>query len=92
TAFLRLSVGATDEYVVSKNRIRETCLAEPDVIECHGVAGEDCYVLKVRVANPQELERLIERIRSQGRIARSVTSIVLTTFKETAVVAFTPEA
>jgi Lrp/AsnC family leucine-responsive transcriptional regulator len=64
----------------------EVCLAEPDVLECHGVAGEDCYILKVRVANPQELERLIERLRSNAQISRSITNIVLSTFKESMVI------
>ena len=83
TAFIRLSVGVSAEgYVQSKNQVRNVCLAEPDVLECHGVAGEDCYVLKVRAASPQALEKLIERIRCQAAISRSITSIVLTTFKE----------
>jgi len=82
TAFIRLMVGAQADYIESKNRVEAVCQAESDVLECHGVAGEDCYVLKVRVANPRELERLIERIRTQASIARSTTSIVLSTFKE----------
>ncbi len=57
-------------------------LTEPDVLECHGVAGEDCYILKVRTASPKELERLIEKIRSKATVSSSVTSIVLSTFKE----------
>ncbi len=83
TAFIRLSVGATPGgYVESKNSLREVCLAEPDVLECHGVAGEDCYILKVRAAGPKDLERLVERIRCQATVNRSVTNIVLSTFKE----------
>jgi Lrp/AsnC family leucine-responsive transcriptional regulator len=46
------------------------------------VAGEDCYILKVRAASPQGLEKLVERIRGQAAVHRSVTSIVLSTFKE----------
>jgi len=87
TAFIRLTVGAaTQSYVESKNNILEVCLAEPDVLECHAVAGEDCYVLKTRVNSTQELERLIERLRSNAQISRSVTSIVLSTFKECAAI------
>jgi Lrp/AsnC family leucine-responsive transcriptional regulator len=83
TAFIRLTVGtATQNYVESKNNIMEVCLAEPDVLECHAVAGEDCYVLKARVNNTQELEKLIERLRMNAQISRSVTNIVLSTFKE----------
>lgn len=81
-AFIRLAVGGVDSYVESKKRITEISVAEPDVLECHGVAGEDCYILKVRVANPQELEKLIERIRMRTSISRSTTNIVLSTFKE----------
>jgi Lrp/AsnC family transcriptional regulator, leucine-responsive regulatory protein len=84
TAFIRLTVGVTTQgYIESKNGIMEVCLSEPDILECHGVAGEDCYILKARVANPQELERLIERIRMKSQVARTITSIVLSTFKET---------
>ena len=70
------------------------CLAEPDVLECHGVAGEDCYVLKVKVVNPKELEKLLERILSSAPITRSTSSIVMSTFKETTVVtpAHNPDA
>lgn len=83
TAFIRLTVGSTTEnYLESKNRVIEVCQAEPDVVECHGVAGEDCYVLKVRVASPKRLEELIERIRCHAQVARSTTNIVLSTFKE----------
>lgn len=82
-AFIRLSVGATTEgYVETKRSVLDVCRDESDVLECHGVAGEDCYILKVRAANPKELEKLIERIRSKATVSRSVTSIVLSTFKE----------
>jgi Lrp/AsnC family leucine-responsive transcriptional regulator len=59
---------------------------EPDVLECHGVAGEDCYLLKVRATSPKDLEGLIERIRCHGQVSRSITSIVLSTYKESSTV------
>ncbi len=84
TAFIRLSVGSgSSGYLESKQSVTSACQAEPDVLECHGVAGEDCYILKVRTANPNELEKLIERIRCSAHVTRSVTSIVLSTYKET---------
>lgn len=83
TAFIRLTVGsALENYIESKNSIMKACLDEPNVLECHGVAGEDCYVLKVRAASPKALEQLIERIRCRANVSRSTTSIVLSTFKE----------
>lgn len=82
-AFIRLTVGAVSgDYLESKNSVMEVCLREPDVLECHGVAGEDCYILKVRAASPKALEQLIERIRCRASVSRSITSIVLSTFKE----------
>ncbi|RMF01511.1 MAG: Lrp/AsnC family transcriptional regulator [Chloroflexi bacterium] len=87
TAFIRLSVGATSEsYLESKKSVDQVCQVEPDILECHGVAGEDCYMLKVRVANPGALENLIERIRCSAQVSRSTTSIVLSTLKETSVI------
>ncbi len=84
TAFIRLAVGSatTESYIESKDNIMDVSLADPNILECHGVAGEDCYVLKVRVASPKELEKLIEEIRCRANVWRSTTSIVLTTFKE----------
>jgi len=86
-AFIRLTVGTTPgDYLESKHRVVEVCQREPDVLECHGVAGEDCYVIKVRVASPKDLERLIERIRCSAQVSRSVTNIALSTFKESTIV------
>ena len=87
-AFIRLTVGiASDGYRESKNKVVEACLTEPDILEGYHVAGEDCYILKVRAANPQDLEKLIERIRGKGDVARSITNIVLSTFKESSKIA-----
>ena len=84
TAFVRLIIGTgpEDDYIACKRQFNESCLKEPDVLECHTVAGEDCYVLKVRAASPQDLENLLERIRSYAPIVRSTSSIVLSTIKE----------
>ncbi len=89
TAFIRAAIGASKEagYADSKNSVDRVCLEEPGILECHHVAGEDCYILKVRVESPRELERLIERIRSDTAVQRSVTSIVLSTAKEGSAVA-----
>jgi len=82
-AFIRLTLGGTVDYLESKNGIAEICETEPDILECHGTAGEDCYILKVRAASPGDLEKLIERIRCNVPVLRSTTSIGLSTLKET---------
>ena len=83
-AFIRLTVGsASTDYLESKNSVVSICQAEPDVLECHAVAGEDCYILKVRAPSPGDLEKLIERIRCHAQVSRTTTNIVLSTLKET---------
>lgn len=59
--------------------------AIPEVQEVHNVAGEDCYLVKVRVANTDELGRLLrERFGSIPSIRATRTTIVLDTLKESA--------
>ena len=83
-AFIHLTVGSTStDYLESKNSVVSLCREEPDVLECHTVAGEDCYILKVRAPSPGDLEKLIEGIRCNAQVSRTTTSIVLSTLKET---------
>lgn len=42
------------------------------------MAGDENYILKVRVATPLELEHLLSRIRSQAGVS-SRTTVVLST-------------
>ena len=54
-------------------------LAHLDEIEaCHSVAGEESYILKVRVAAPRALEELLARIRAAANVSTR-TSVVLST-------------
>lgn len=59
--------------------------AIPDVQEVHHIAGEDCYLVKVRVANTEALARLLrDRFGALDAVRSTRTTIVLTTLKETA--------
>jgi Lrp/AsnC family leucine-responsive transcriptional regulator len=93
TAFIRLTVGASRDagYHDAKLGVDGVCKDRSEILECHHVAGEDCYILKVRAASPQGLEELLEVIRSNTDVQRSVTSIVLSTAKETTAVVAAPE-
>lgn len=64
----------------------EEILADiPGVQEVHHVAGEDCYLLKVRVANTEALGQLLrERIHTLKSVSSTRSTIVLHTLKETA--------
>jgi Lrp/AsnC family leucine-responsive transcriptional regulator len=60
-------------------------LAElPDVLEVHHVAGEDCYLLKIRLKDNQSLANFMrEKIGAIPTIVSTKTTIVLETIKET---------
>jgi Lrp/AsnC family leucine-responsive transcriptional regulator len=54
------------------------------VQECHHVAGDDDYLLKVRCRNTLELEQLVsEELKGLPGVARTRTTIALSTAKET---------
>jgi Lrp/AsnC family transcriptional regulator, leucine-responsive regulatory protein len=74
----------TDERLGSP--IAERLLAElPEIQEIHHIAGEDCFLVKVRVANTDALQVLLrERIGAIPTIRSTRTTIVLATVKETA--------
>lgn len=54
------------------------------VTECHHIAGEDDYLLKVRCRGTSDLDRLLSyELKDKLDVARSRTTIVLATAKET---------
>lgn len=55
----------------------------PEVQEVHHVAGEDCYLVKVRAASPEGLGRLLrEKFGAIGTVVSTRSTIVLETLKE----------
>jgi Lrp/AsnC family leucine-responsive transcriptional regulator len=52
-----------------------------EIEACHSVAGDDAYVLFVRVASPGALEQLIREIRKRANVSTR-TTVVLQTFFE----------
>jgi Lrp/AsnC family leucine-responsive transcriptional regulator len=57
----------------------------PEVQEVHHIAGEDCYLIKIRVSDVEALGRLLrERIGVIPAIRSTRTTIVMETLKETA--------
>jgi Lrp/AsnC family leucine-responsive transcriptional regulator len=62
----------------------EVLAALPEVQEVHHVAGEDCYLVKVRVADTESLGRLLrDRFGAIATVRSTRTTIVLETVKET---------
>ena len=55
-------------------------LGELDEVEsCYAVAGDDAFVVKVRVSTVDELERSLGRLRRIPGVARTHTTVVLST-------------
>ncbi len=71
-AFVRLSVGSSscEDSAKFLEKFQE-------IEECHSVAGEDCILLKVRVATPTKLDELLQKIRKVPGFQRSLTTVVL---------------
>lgn len=56
----------------------------PEVQECHHIAGDDDYLIKLRCSGTRELERLVsEELKGMTGVHRTRTTIVLSTVKET---------
>ncbi len=57
----------------------------PEVQEVHHVTGEDCYLVKVRCADPEELGRILrDRFGAIPEVRSTRSTIVLGTVKESA--------
>jgi Lrp/AsnC family leucine-responsive transcriptional regulator len=48
---------------------------------CHSVAGDESYILKVRVATPAALEALLQEIRAAANVATRTTVVLSTPFE-----------
>ena len=72
----------TDESTAEQST--GTRLAEiPEVQEVHHVAGEDCYLIKVRTESPESLGRMLRReIGPIPTVLSTRSTIVLETIKE----------
>ena len=51
------------------------------IVACHSVAGEESYILLVRVSSARALEDLLQQIRSAANV-RTRSTIILQTFYE----------
>jgi Lrp/AsnC family leucine-responsive transcriptional regulator len=64
--------------------------ALPEVLEVHEVAGEDCFLVKLRARDTEDLARLLnQRLKTIPGLSGTRTTIVLATLKETAQVPLT---
>lgn len=57
----------------------------PEIESCWSVAGEESYILKVRVGTPAELEDLLGRVRAVAHVSTRTTIVLSTPFENRAV-------
>lgn len=80
TAFVGLSI----EHPKYFEGFAKKVLALDEVLECHRVAGNDSYLLKVKTQNTATLDALlVETLRTIAGVTRTHTTIVLSSVKET---------
>ena len=73
----------TDE-LTSDSKTAQAMAEIPEVLEVHHVAGEDCFLAKVRTPDTESLGRLLREQFGKIKSVRSTrTTIVLDTVKET---------
>ena len=84
---IRTGEGARSEEITARLR------AVPEVLEVHRVVGEDCFFVKVRVHDPDELAVLLDQtIQRIPGVASTRTTIVLQTAKESTALPLDPDA
>jgi Lrp/AsnC family transcriptional regulator, leucine-responsive regulatory protein len=53
----------------------------PAIEACHSVAGDENYILKVRVASPGDLENLLQEIRAAANVSTRTTIVLSTPYE-----------
>ena len=53
-------------------KIAELAVATPEVVECHRITGEDCFLMKVYVAAVDQLENVLDRFLLYGQTTSSI--------------------
>jgi Lrp/AsnC family leucine-responsive transcriptional regulator len=80
TAFVNVRYPASDHD--DAERAVRGLETNPSVLECHHVAGDDCYILKVAAPSLEALERILRTLREPGLSASTRTTIVLSSVFE----------
>jgi Lrp/AsnC family leucine-responsive transcriptional regulator len=53
-------------------RVAELARAIPEVVECHRITGEDCFILKVHFPAMDQLDRILDRFLAYGNTTTSI--------------------
>jgi Lrp/AsnC family leucine-responsive transcriptional regulator len=83
-AFIFVRVDEMHDTLEEADKTADALAALPSVQELHHLAGEDCFLVKVRARDTDDLYRVLKEEFGQFKSIRSTrTTIVLKTVKET---------
>ncbi|HVW43013.1 MAG TPA: Lrp/AsnC family transcriptional regulator [Amycolatopsis sp.] len=72
-------VGIQPTDVAENDDVAEALGGLPEVESCYAVAGDEAFVVKVRVSTMDDLEQTLGRLRRIAGVARTRTTVVLST-------------
>ena len=72
-------VGIQPTDIAENDDVAEALSGLPEVESCYAVAGDEAFVVKVRVSTVDDLEQALGRLRRIGGVARTRTTVVLST-------------
>ncbi len=79
TAFILVTVDSSKHYQAFLGHTKNV----EEILECHAITGQGTHLLKVRTVNTSSLEKLLSKIQSWQGVVGTLTSVVLSTSKET---------
>ena len=77
TAFISIRPIDPSQPDDSPERLRDI----PEIESCWSVAGEESYILKIRVPTPSHLEDLLARVRAAANVATRTTIVLSTPYE-----------
>lgn len=53
-------------------KVAEAAQKTPEVVECHRITGEDCFLMKMHLSSIDDMERVIDRFTPYGQTTTSI--------------------
>lgn len=79
TAFIIVTVDSSKHF----SSLIEHANTTDEILECHAVTGQGTHLLKVRTENTSTLEKLLSKVQAWPGVVGTLTSVILSTSKET---------
>lgn len=78
TAFISVRL----EHPKYNEKFCETVNKQEEIVECHYIAGDFDFMLKIQTASGKTLEKILNYIKSINGVSLTRTSVVLSTIKQ----------